>query len=437
MIVDDPQFEQRKQDHLRIAMYPTVQAHGLSGLDDIQLVHEALPNVNFSDIDLHNWETSLENLREKLRENLLPHFPDDHPRNLSGLMQGNLPENSSRSLKSGLTPRKKQIGLVDSIESNESVVNSKTSNHSFKLPLPIFISSMTAGNEMGRRVNLALARLSDRQQILMGLGSQRRELWDLGASQEWKELRKQAPNAQLVSNIGISQLYDKKNVDQIPRIIEAAASGGLFIHLNALQECLQPEGEALFQDSMKTIEAVVKRVEVPVIVKETGCGFSEDTLRRLKDIGLHAVDVSGLGGTHWGRVEGFRAPEAGIHRRVAETFADWGISTVDSVISATDVHPDYEIWASGGVRTGLDVVKLLSLGAQRVGMAKSFLEVALQEGDTDKNLDHFLQVVLYEIRVALFCIGCKNLAEIRTKKGIWKWRHQTKLQKTPQKSEQN
>ncbi|WP_413581263.1 type 2 isopentenyl-diphosphate Delta-isomerase [Bdellovibrio sp. HCB288] len=346
MSESNTQFENRKRDHIRIALDPRSQTEGQTGLDSIELIHEALPDLNFKEVDI-----------------------------------------------------------------STSFSFSKTN---VSLSSPIFISSMTAGHEHGREINQALARLSDRRQILMGVGSQRRELNDTNAAEEWTLVRKAAPKAHLLGNIGIAQLI-KTPLDDIRRLVNATEAVALFVHVNPLQEALQPEGTTEFKNSLQAIENLVKFAEVPVIVKEVGCGFSVSTLKRLEGTGIAAVDVAGKGGTHWGRVEGYRSEETTMLYQVAQTFANWGISTVESLRNAEAAGVTYEVWASGGVRTGLDVAKLCALGAKKVGIAKPFLEAALQGDDALENLLNRLET---ELKIALFCTGSGNLAELADKKVV-------------------
>lgn len=340
------QFEQRKRDHIRIALDPRSQAQGQTGLDSIQLIHEALPDLNFQEVDI---ATSF------------------------------VFKNQSLFLKS-----------------------------------PIFISSMTAGHEKGFEINAALARLSDRRQILMGVGSQRRELSDSNAAEEWVKIRKQAPKAHLIGNIGIAQLISSP-IDKVKKLIESTQACALFVHLNPLQEALQPEGTTDFRNGLAAIENLVRMSPVPVIIKEVGCGFSQGTLKRLHETGVFAVDVSGKGGTHWGRVEGYRSQESENLYKVAQSFANWGISTVESLQSALQIKPSFEVWASGGVRNGVDVAKLCALGAQKVGMAQPFLEAALAGDEALENLINQLEL---ELKIAMFCTGSKDLQQLRTGKVI-------------------
>lgn len=348
----DIQFEQRKRDHIKISLDPRAQTEGQNGLDSIDLIHEALPNLDFKEVDT----------------------------------------------------------------STSFVFNGKA----ISLSSPIFISSMTAGHEKGREINAALARLSDRHQILMGVGSQRRELEDSNASQEWVQVRKIAPKARLLGNIGITQLI-KSPLDKIHRLLDATEAVGLFVHLNPLQEALQPEGIPDFKNGLEALENLVKWVSVPVVVKEVGCGFSVDTLKRLENTGIAALDVSGKGGTHWGRVEGLRSsPEEALYR-AAQTFANWGISTAQSLKNAKLARVPFEIWASGGVRNGLDVAKLIAMGASKVGLAQPFLQAALDskildnELQSDEALEALFQQLQLELKIALFCTGSKTLKDLQTK----------------------
>jgi isopentenyl-diphosphate delta-isomerase len=336
------QFEQRKGDHIRLSLDERTQASGLSGLEQIEMLHEALPELNFSDLNI------------------------------------------------------------------------ATTSLGKKIATPFLVSSMTAGHAGSIDLNVRLAMACAARGWRMGVGSQRRELGDPKAAAEWKKVRKAAPDVELIGNIGIAQLILTPSAD-IQRLVDALQAVAMIVHLNPLQECIQPEGTPQFKGGFKAIKKLVKMLSVPVIVKETGCGFSSATLKMLKDSGIAAVDVSGLGGTHWGRLEGLRNCE---REDVALTFANWGISTVDSVLKAVQLRPQYEVWASGGVRSGLDSAKLLALGAKTVGIAKPILEAALQ---SDAALDAAMARFELELKVAMFCTGQPTIAELRKNK-VWRWR---------------
>lgn len=338
------QFEARKQDHIRIALSQEAQANGQSGLEQIQLIHEALPEIDFEEISI----------------------------------------------------------ATDFFGKNVAA--------------PLFISSMTAGHRDGVKINVQLARIAAQRNWPMGVGSQRRELSDPGAVAEWKALRRECPRAILLGNLGVAQIIRSKP-EEVQRLIDGLEADAFFIHVNALQECLQGEGNPQFKGGLKAIEQMVKSVTVPIIVKETGCGFSKETIRRLQETGVAAIDVAGLGGTHWGRVEGFRSEKGQLLYEAAQTFANWGLSTVQSVLWGQEVAKRCQIWASGGVRNGLDAAKLLALGAERIGIAQPLLAAVI---DGEKQLDQVMTRFEFELKVALFCTGQKHFSEWKNKK-VWRW----------------
>jgi isopentenyl-diphosphate delta-isomerase len=301
---------------------------------------------------------------------------------------------------------------------------------------------MTAGHEEALSVNKILALACQERGWAMGVGSQRREL-EMGRSDLldcWKSLRRQVPDLILFANIGLSQLIRSK-VSRVEGLIQELKAQALVVHLNALQEVIQKEGTPFFRGGFDALRQYCDQLSVPIVVKETGCGFSRETLKKLASLPLAAVDVSGLGGTHWGRVEGARAEAGSLRSIVSRTFANWGESTAQSVLCAKEIFPKQngqpfrqvgyqavhqavhqqrvatEIWASGGVRTGLDAAKLIALGADRVGYAKPALEAALKGVE---QLRFWMETQEYELKVALFCTGSKTCDVLRQKEEIWK-----------------
>lgn len=283
-----------------------------------------------------------------------------------------------------------------------------------QLATPFIISSMTAGHDAAVNINQTLALAAEQRGWLMGVGSQRRELADPKASQEWRRLRQHIPQGKLMGNIGLSQLIKTSSAD-IQRLVDALEAMAMIVHTNPLQECLQAEGTPEFKGGYNALARLCRDLSVPVVVKETGCGFSANTLQRLTECGVQAVDVSGLGGTHWGRIEGGRNLTSSLQAQAAVTFKDWGISTVDSLLQAVALKPNYSIWASGGVRSGLDAAKLIALGANMVAYAQPLLQAALTGTDT---LLACMQAYEYELRVALFCTGSANLQALQENK-LW------------------
>lgn len=281
---------------------------------------------------------------------------------------------------------------------------------------PFFVSCMTAGHSHSTNINRNLALACEIKKWPMGVGSQRRQLTDEGAAEECRELRRLAPDNIFLGNIGIAQLIESP-VSEIQKMVDSLKADAMVVHTNPLQECFQPEGTPQFRGGLKALENLISKIDVPVVVKETGCGFSRSTLESLANIGVRYVDVSGLGGTHWGRIEGARAGKGSEKKQASETFQNWGISTVESVLNATPFKGQISVWASGGVRTGLDAAKLLALGAERVGFAKPMLEGAMQGVEV---LVKKMNLLEFELKTAMFCTGSRNLRELQRKQK-WQW----------------
>jgi isopentenyl-diphosphate Delta-isomerase len=332
----DKKFESRKADHVRLSMDPGNQTTNLSGLSRVRLIHEALPDINWTDLTIES-----------------------------------------------------------------SLFGEKTLS-------PIFVSSMTAGHAEGEKLNFRIAEAAEKRGWVMGIGSQRKQLFDAEAVKEWARFRGRFPELKIMGNIGLSQLIEMSN-DDVLDLVDSVKASAMIIHTNPLQEALQPEGTPRFRGGFKRLEDLAKNTQVPIVLKEVGCGFSKRTLLKLKGIGLKAVDVSGLGGTHWGRIEGKRATNE-VLAQTAESFKDWGISTIDSLRSAIDIKPDYEVWASGGVRSGLDAAKLFALGAKMVGIAQP---VMLAASESTKAVEELLARIEYELKLSLFCTGSRSVLELR------------------------
>jgi isopentenyl-diphosphate delta-isomerase len=295
-------------------------------------------------------------------------------------------------------------------EINLKEVDISTSFFSHKLSAPFFISSMTAGHAEGVEINMRLARISHEKQILMGLGSQRRELNDLSVQNEWKEIRKNYPRALWLSNIGLSQVITH-STEAVLRLLDSTQSLGLIVHTNPLQEALQTEGTTQFKGGLLALEKLVKASDRPIIVKEVGSGFSLDNLKRLESLGVSAVDLSGRSGTHWGRIEGLRAKDP-VVERASKSFLNWGSFALDSLLEAQHKGIKIPLWVSGGVRSGVDVAKSLALGAELVGLAQPWLKAATI---SNQELECVYRQLELELKTSLFCTGSKNIKEIQNK----------------------
>lgn len=276
-----------------------------------------------------------------------------------------------------------------------------------RLQAPLLISSMTGGVARAGRINRNLAVAAQRLGVAMGLGSQRLALENPDAMRLF-QVRDVAPDILLFANIGAVQLNYGRGVDDCRRLVEMARADALFLHLNPLQEALQPEGTVNFRDLLSRIEAVCRSLPVPVVVKEVGWGISEAVARALASAGVAAIDVAGAGGTSWSEVERHRAGSA-RRARVSSAFAGWGIPTAESIEACRRGAPDALIFASGGIRTGVDVAKALALGAVLGGLASPVLRAATVSADA---VCEELLGTIDELRISMFSIGVITTADL-------------------------
>jgi isopentenyl-diphosphate delta-isomerase len=277
-----------------------------------------------------------------------------------------------------------------------------------RLSAPFLISCMTGGTAEASRINQTLARVAQEHGLAMGLGSGR-ALIESPAALESFEVRSHAPDILLFANLGAVQLNKGYTADDCRRLIDLVQADALVLHLNPLQEALQPEGDTCFGGLLAKIADLCADLEFPVIAKEVGWGIGPDGVRALLDAGVAAVDVAGAGGTSWSEVERYRIADA-WRARVAGAFAGWGIPTAECLRQARAIAPNETIIASGGIRSGLDAVKALALGADLVGIAGPFLRAANASYDEASDLAREYVEVL---RVAMFALGLRTPALLR------------------------
>jgi len=287
-------------------------------------------------------------------------------------------------------------------------VNTETVFFGRRLSAPLLISSMTGGTERALAINRTLAEAAQEAGIAMGLGSQRAALEDPSLAETYN-VRSVAPDILLFANLGAVQLNYGITVDDCRHAVDMVQADALILHFNALQEAVQPEGDGNFSGLLARVEAVCRGLEVPVIAKEVGWGFSPDAVRRLADAGVAAIDVAGSGGTSWSEVEYYRAPTA-QHANVARAFADWGIPTADAIRYAREAAPHLPVIASGGLRDGVDVAKCLALGADLGGLAGPFLKAAAVSVEAVRLKIWELQT---QLRVAMFASGAADIAALK------------------------
>lgn len=276
------------------------------------------------------------------------------------------------------------------------------------LKTPLLISSMTGGTARAREINLTLATAAQEAGLAMGLGSMRAGIEDASLESTY-QVREVAPDILLFANLGAVQLNYGYDISQCQRSVDMIEADALILHLNPLQEAVQPEGDGNFSGLLNKIELICRHLTVPVIAKEVGWGFSREAARQLADAGVAAIDVAGAGGTSWSQVEMYRAPTA-RHARIAGAFIDWGIPTADSIRYCREAAPDLPIFASGGIRDGIEVAKCIALGASLVGLAGEFLRAADRNGV--EGVVDLAGTITQELRVAMFCASAADLVAL-------------------------
>jgi isopentenyl-diphosphate Delta-isomerase len=281
---------------------------------------------------------------------------------------------------------------------------------------PLIIDSMTGGTPEARKINERLGKLAQEYDIPMGLGSQRAGLKSEELASTYSVARKNAPHAFLIANIGGAQLSKGLTVSEVEKIVEMIRADALVIHLNPLQELIQPEGEPRYSGVLEQIANLVMHLNLPVMVKEVGAGISREVASRLEMAGVSAINIAGSGGTSWAGVEKIRADAARnrIKIHLGELFWDWGIPTAISLIEAKRAVKT-PIIASGGLRNGLEVAKCIALGADMCAMAYPFLLAAAQSLD---NLFEYMNLLLAELKSTMFLLGSKNIEMLKRSRYI-------------------
>jgi isopentenyl-diphosphate Delta-isomerase len=276
------------------------------------------------------------------------------------------------------------------------------------LNAPLLISSMTGGTEQAGIINQRLAEVAQHYKIAMGVGSQRVAVEKPQVADTFA-IRKYAPDVLLFANVGAVQLNYTYGLDECLRIIDMLEADALILHINPLQEFIQPRGDTNFRGLLDKISKLCSKLQVPVIAKEVGNGISPAIAEKLMAVGVQAIDVAGAGGTSWAKVEGERA-ENSLQRRLGKTFADWGLPTAECITSIRAIAPNIPLIASGGLRHGLDVAKAITLGADIVGLAMPFLQAAVV---SEVALSDLAEVLIAEITTTLFCTGNATLQKLQ------------------------
>ncbi|MFD2627287.1 type 2 isopentenyl-diphosphate Delta-isomerase [Oceanobacillus kapialis] len=330
-------INRRKTEHIRLCLDENVEGVNKStGLEGISFIHNALPEINFADINL-------------------------------------------------------QTSFLDKA-----------------LKAPFLVSSMTGGSELAAKINQNLAIAAEEKGWAVALGSTR-ALLESDAHKESFLIRKQAPTVPLIANLGAVQLNYGYGADEAQRIVELTEADSLVLHLNSLQEAVQDGGDLNFENLLPKIEAVCKQLPVPVGAKEVGFGIDGTVAEKLYNAGIAFIDVAGAGGTSWSQVEKLRSQDP-LRRAAAEAFNNWGLPTKDCIVSVKSSKADVPVVASGGMKTGVDAAKAITLGADVIGFARQLLQAATESADSVITM---MDQIELELKMTMFGIGVKNLSELQ------------------------
>jgi isopentenyl-diphosphate delta-isomerase len=321
--------------------------------------------------------------------------------------------NLEQNVRSGLTNGLERFQLIHEAlpELDLDTVDSSVTLFGKFLAAPILISSMTGGTEQTGEINRRLANAAQKCNVAMGVGSQRVALEDTGQVPSYAITRQVAPDILLFANLGAVQLNYGYGIDECQRAVDMIQADALILHLNPLQEAVQAGGDTNFAGLARRIKDISDQIEIPVIVKEVGWGISERTARILADCGVAAIDVAGAGGTSWSQVEMHRAEDE-LTRQLAASFVDWGISTAESIINVKKAVPGMTIFASGGLRDGLDIAKCMALGATLGGMAGPFLKAA---AFSEEKVVELIRLTTQQIKVSMFTAGIADLNHFKNR----------------------
>jgi len=289
-------------------------------------------------------------------------------------------------------------------EVNKEKIDLSTELLGKELKSPIIISAMTGGHPSALPINRELAKAVDKMGIGMGVGSQRAAIENPELISTYDVARKEAPSSLLIGNIGAPQ------IEYAPQAVEMIDADALAVHLNPLQESIQPEGDIDATGFLDSIGEIVKTVEVPVVAKETGAGISYEDAVLLEKKGVNAIDVAGSGGTSWSAVETYRADDT----YMGDLYWDWGIPTAISTVEVTQ-SVNIPVISSGGIRSGLDAAKAIALGADSVGIALPVLKEAyVGYKEVMKVIEKFQE----SLKAAMFLVGASNLDELKSSKMV-------------------
>ncbi|MDR2681733.1 MAG: type 2 isopentenyl-diphosphate Delta-isomerase [Holosporaceae bacterium] len=280
-----------------------------------------------------------------------------------------------------------------------------------RMNLPLVISSITGGGGISGKINMALAGVANDFNIGFSVGSQRCVIDDARLKKSFL-VRSFAPNILLLANLGAAQLNYGYSIDECRKAVDMIGADALTLHLNPLQEAFQHSGTTNFSGLLKKIEVVCKKLDTPVIVKEVGYGISASVAKKLADVGVYAIETAGGCSISWSELETIKTNDI-VLKKAAEAFANWGNPTTECIKSIAENVGKVKIIASGGIDTGVKMAKSIALGADLCGIASAFLKKVMESRSECEN---FVETLSFELKVAMFCVGCQNVQQLKSAK---------------------
>ncbi len=264
---------------------------------------------------------------------------------------------------------------------------------------PFYINAMTGGSQNTKIINEKLAMLASHFNLAMVVGSQHAALKDNTLIETYDIVRKKNEHGFMIANVSANASL--KEALSAVKMIKANA---LSIHLNPIQELVMHEGDRRFKHTKANIKEIITSLSVPVIVKEVGFGMSDETMKELIDLGVKYIDVSGMGGTNFAKIENDRM------KREDQFLETFGFSTVESLMLSQKYQKEAQIIASGGVRNAFDIVKSLVLGADFVGMSQFFLKLIQNDWETQVLS---IETLIEDIKKIMLLLNVKTINELK------------------------
>ncbi len=296
-------------------------------------------------------------------------------------------------------------------EVDKQKIDLSTTVFGHKFAAPLIVGAITGGTQKAARINATIAEAVEELGLGMGVGSQRAAIEDKALEKTFTVARKKAPTAFLIANIGGIQLINGYDIKEVKRAVEMIQADAIAMHLNALQETAQPEGQTNFRGVLEKISRIAEQVEKPVIAKETGAGIAAEEAKKLEAAGVKGIDVSGAGGTSFAAVEYYRSKQSrnSFQRTLGEVFWDWGIPTVPSIVEVSQAV-SIPVIASGGIRNGVDAAKAIALGACLTSFSQPLLQAAIKGVEETCNT---LSLLIDEFKNTMFLVGADSIRSIQ------------------------